>query len=115
MLQNEYMWNHSSCDYECNKACKIDEYFDIKKCSCEKRLIGRLVLECQDEILNTTKTSCKKNNCLMHTISLLFICLLLLIVVFIGCYLYFTKHGLKQKHLLSYHNIRSQRPQIPKN
>ena len=35
------MWNPSTCDYECNKACKIDEYSYIKKCSCEKRLIGK--------------------------------------------------------------------------
>ena len=31
------------CDCEYNKACKIDEYLDIKNCSCEKRLIGKLV------------------------------------------------------------------------
>ena len=42
------------CDYECNKACKIDEYLDTKNCSCKKRLIGKLLLECKDEILNTT-------------------------------------------------------------
>ena len=27
-----YMWNPSACDYECNKACKIDEYLDIRNC-----------------------------------------------------------------------------------
>ena len=37
------MWNYSMCDCECNKACKIDEYLDIKNCSSEKRLIGKLV------------------------------------------------------------------------
>ena len=30
---------------------------NIKNCSCEKRLIGKLVLGCEDKILNTTKTS----------------------------------------------------------
>ena len=40
-----------------NKACKIDEQLDTKKnCFCEKRLIGKLVLEYEDEILNTTET-----------------------------------------------------------
>ena len=45
-----------------------------KNCSCEKRLIGKLVLECEDEILNTTETllndkkvACARNNCLIHT------------------------------------------------
>ena len=58
------MWNPSACDWECNKACKIDEYLDVKNCSCEKRLIGKFVLECEDEILNTTKTllNDKKSN-----------------------------------------------------
>ena len=45
------------CDCECNKACKIDEYLNIKKCSCEKRLFGKLASACEDEILNTIETS----------------------------------------------------------
>ena len=36
---------------ECNEAWKIDEYWDIKYCSCKKRLISKLVLECEDEII----------------------------------------------------------------
>ena len=42
--EKDYIWNLSTCDCHCNKACKIDEYLDIKNCSCEKRLIGNLVL-----------------------------------------------------------------------
>ena len=49
------LYDGSSCkdDCECNKAC--EKHLDIKKCSCEKLLIGKLVLECEAEILNTTK------------------------------------------------------------
>ena len=86
------MWNSSTYDCKCNKACKIDEYLDIRNCSCEKCLIGKLVLEFEDEILNTTETSLddkesnmRKNNCLIHTTSLVIISLLLLLVVSIGC------------------------------
>ena len=43
-----YMWNLSTCDCEYNKACKIDEYLDIKNCSHEKSLFGKLVLACED-------------------------------------------------------------------
>ena len=71
------------CGCECNKACKIDEYLDIKNCSCEKRLIDKLVLECEDEILSKTETllndkkvANSKSNSLMHTISLVIISLL---------------------------------------
>ena len=52
-----YMWNLSTCDCECNKACKIYECFDTKNCSCEKRLLAKLVSACEDEILNTTEPS----------------------------------------------------------
>ena len=50
------MWKPKTCDSESNKAWKIDEYLDVKNYSCEKRLIGKLVLECESEILNTTQT-----------------------------------------------------------
>ena len=51
------MWNSSTCDCEFNEACKIDQYFNIKSCSCEKRLIGKLILEREGEILNATENS----------------------------------------------------------
>ena len=60
------MWNPNTCGCECNKATKIDKL----------RLIGKLVFECEDEILNTTETlsddknvTCKECNCLIHIIS----------------------------------------------
>ena len=71
------MWNSSTCECECNKACKIDEYLDIKNCSLEKHLISKLVLEFEDEVLNPTETSLdhkkvtyEKNNCLIYKILL---------------------------------------------
>ena len=54
--ENDYVWNPSTHDDECNKTCKIDEYLDIEKFLCEKRLIGKKVLQCEDEKLNTTET-----------------------------------------------------------
>ena len=65
----------------------MDEYLGIKNCSCEKRLFGKLVIACEDEILNATKTSLvnkkgtpEKNNCLIYTISLIIVCLLLVVI-----------------------------------
>ena len=51
------MWNLSTWDWECNKACKIDEYLDIKNCPFEKRLFVKIVLTCEGAILNTTEAS----------------------------------------------------------
>ena len=52
------MWNPSTCNCRCNKACKIDENLDSKNCyvNCLS-LIGKLLLEREDETLNTTETS----------------------------------------------------------
>ena len=33
-----YMWNPSTCDCECNKACKIDKYLDTRNCSCKRNV-----------------------------------------------------------------------------
>ena len=46
--------------FECNKAFKVGEYLDIKNCSCKKHLFSKLVLTCEDVILNTTETSLVK-------------------------------------------------------
>ena len=85
------MWNPSNCDYDCNKACKIDEYLDIESCLCKKGLFGKLlVFACLDEILNTTETSlvgrkvtCEKINCLIYTLSLIIYYLLFIIQIIV--------------------------------
>ena len=103
------MWSSSTCGCGCNKACKIDEYLDIKNYSREKRLIGRLALKCEDVILNATKTSLddkksitRKYNCFIHTISLVNIYLLLLVVISIGFYYYYTRDWIKKEHVVSH-------------
>ena len=68
----------------------------------QKRLFGKLVLACEDEIFNTTKTSINnkkvsQNNGLIHTISLAIILLLSLLVVFFNCYNYYTKVWIKKE------------------
>ena len=80
-------------EFECNKTCKFDEYLRSKNCSCKNSLFRKLVLECEDEKLNTIdtyksdkKANCKKVNCLIHRISLIIICLLLLVVICVTSY-----------------------------
>ena len=50
-----YIWNPSMCDCDCNKACKIGEYLDIKKCLCKKCLFGKLLLACEGEMMHAKK------------------------------------------------------------
>ena len=58
------MWNPNICDYEYNRACKINVYFDIKNYPYKNCLIAKLLLECIDKIFATTQTSLndKKRN-----------------------------------------------------
>ena len=39
--ENDYMGNPSTQDCERNRACKVDEYLDIKNSSCGKRLVDK--------------------------------------------------------------------------
>ena len=41
--KDNYMWNPSICDCECNKVFKIDECLDIKSCSCKILLISKII------------------------------------------------------------------------
>lgn len=100
-----YMWNLSTCDCDCNKACKIDEYLGPKSCLCKKRLISKLVLQFEDEMLNTAesytddkKVPKGKSNRLIHTISLVVIWLLLLAVISIVCYYYYIRYWIKNTY-----------------
>ena len=62
----------STSDCKCNKASKIDEYLDIKNCSCEKRLfcirIWRWNSKYSWNLPDDKKVICEKFNCLIHTI-----------------------------------------------
>ena len=68
---------------------------DTKNCSFEKRLIGKLLLKCEDEMLNTTETSLndKKKPC--EKKSLVIINFFLLAVPSISYYYYCTKDWIR--------------------
>ena len=51
------MRNTRTYDYKCNRTSKIDEYLYLENFLCRERLISKLVLEGENEILNTTETS----------------------------------------------------------
>ena len=51
------MRNPRTYDYKCNRTSEIDEYLYLENFLCRERLISKLVLEGENEILNTTETS----------------------------------------------------------
>ena len=46
----EFIWNSSICDYECDKSCDVGQYLDYKNCKCRKKLVDKLVEECNENI-----------------------------------------------------------------
>ena len=85
---NDYIRYPCACHWECGKASKFDEYLDIESWLCKKCLFAKLILTCEDEILNIMETSfvdkrvtCEKDNCLIYTVSWIIICLLLLLLL----------------------------------
>ena len=45
-----YAWNPSNCKCECDKSCDVGEYLDYENCKCIKRLVDKLVEECNENI-----------------------------------------------------------------
>ena len=41
-----YAWKPSNSECECDKSCDVGEYLDYENCKCRKRLVDKLVEEC---------------------------------------------------------------------
>ena len=68
-----YAWNPSNCECECDKSCDFGEYLDYENCKCRKRLVDKLVEEC-NEIVEETKLvkiksiKCKHNSFVLYIV-----------------------------------------------
>ena len=57
---------------ESDKSCDFGEYLDYKNCTCEKRLVSKLVEECNEtidkevEIIDNNKNKC--NSCIVYIV-----------------------------------------------
>ena len=45
-----YIWNPSKCECECDKSCEFGEHLDHENCKCRKRLVDKVVEECNENI-----------------------------------------------------------------
>ena len=71
-----YAWNPSNCECECDKSCDVGEYLDYKNCTCKKRLVDKLVEECNETIDEEVKpaiiapveSSYKHNSCIVYIV-----------------------------------------------
>ena len=70
-----YAWNPSNYECECDKSCDIGEYLDYENCKCTKRLVDKLVDECDENIEETNlvkinSIKCKNNSCILYIVLL---------------------------------------------
>ena len=67
-----YAWNPSNCECECDKSCDVGEYLDYENCKCRKRLVDKLVDECDEnidvevKIVSESKNKC--NSCILYIV-----------------------------------------------
>ena len=79
-----FIWNPSTCKCECDKSCDVGEYLDYENCKCRKRLIDKLVEECNENIngnemiYNTTLNEKVCNSCTIYKV--LFVIVFLTII-----------------------------------
>ena len=45
-----FNWNPRSCECECNKSCDVGKYLDYKNFKSRKRLVDKLVEECNENL-----------------------------------------------------------------
>ena len=66
-----HIWNPSSCECECDKSCDFGEYLDNENCKCRKRLVDKLIEECDENIKETSLinlTKCKSNSSILYVV-----------------------------------------------
>ena len=69
-----YAWNPSNCEYECDKSCDFGECLYCENCKCRKRLVDKLVEECNENIdeetslVKTNLTKCKHNSWILYIV-----------------------------------------------
>ena len=60
-----FIWNPRNCECECDKSCDVGKYLEYLNCKCRKKLVDKLVEECNESIEETRlveKTLTKNEN-----------------------------------------------------
>ena len=68
-----YIWNLSNCKSECDKSCDFGEYLDFENCKCRKRLVHKLIEECNENIeeislIKINSAKYKSNSCILYIV-----------------------------------------------
>ena len=105
-----FIWNPGNCECECGKSCDVGEHLDYVNCKYRKRLVNKLIEECNEnveepKITGTTLFECNsvelKNKCKSScTIFVVLIVVVFTICIGIGTYFVYYKYMNHSKKLL---------------
>ena len=91
VCDKEYVWSPSNCECEYDKSCDVAEYLDYENCKCRKRLVDKLVEECNENIDEAKLTEIAlfehKNECVCYyAVFIVFAVIALIVSIGIGAY-----------------------------
>ena len=107
VCDKDFIRNSSNCEREWNKPCDFGEYLDYKNCKCRKRLVKKLIDECNetiDEVKLTKITPAENENnykCNSCTVYIVLFSILFIINVGIGAYFAYYKYVNRNKRNVS--------------
>ena len=104
-----FIWNPSNCECEYNKSCDFSEYLDYKNCICQKRLVNKLIDECNETIdeVKLTKITIAENNykCNSCTVYIALFSIFFIFNVEIGAYFVYYKYmNCNKRNVSKYYN-----------
>ena len=91
ICDKRFIWNPSNCECECGKSCNIGGYLDYANCECRKKLVGKLLEEYTENIVEVkiagTALFERRNECIsLYTIYVVLIVIVFIISIGIGTY-----------------------------
>ena len=108
VCDKEYIWNPSNCECKCDKSCNIGEYLDYSDCKCRKKLVDKLIDECNETteevklaniIVENENSYYKCSSCKVYIVFMIVV-----FTIFTGITIYFVYHKYvhRNKHDLPY-------------
>ena len=91
-----YAWNPSNCECKCDKSYSVVEY---ENCKCKKRLIDKLVDECDENIDEVKIVSESKNKCNSYILYIVLFSIFFTINFGVGAYFFNFHVYLKKMYL----------------
>ena len=90
-----YIWNPSNCECECDKLCDVGEYLDYKNCNCRKKLVDKLVEECNGIVEEVKIVGENEDKCSSWISYIVLFLIIFIINIGIGAYFAYYVYQLK--------------------